>query len=137
MNFKRLLILSLILISSLRANATHIIGGEIYYDYLGNNNYRIYIVLYRDCATVNGAPYDNPLSLGIYSANNVLVRTVQVPFPGSVVLPIVFDNPCVVPPTGFCNEKAVYTTEVNLPPTPGGYNVSYQRCCRRPDVINI
>ncbi len=137
MNFKRFLILTLILISSLRANATHIIGGEIYYDHLGNNNYRISIVLYRDCATVNGAPYDNPLSLGIYSANNVLVRTVQVPFPGSVVLPIVFENPCVVPPTGFCNEKAVYTTIVNLPPTPGGYNVSYQRCCRRPDVINI
>ena len=137
MNFKRFLILILILISSLRANATHIIGGEIYYDNLGNNNYRIYIVLYRDCATVNGAPYDNPLSLGIYSSNNVLVRTVQVPFPGSVVLPIVFSNPCVVPPTGFCNEKAVYITTVNLPPTPGGYNVSYQRCCRRPDVINI
>lgn len=137
MIFKRILILILIFSSSLSAYATHIIGGEIYYDYLGSNNYRISIVLYRDCATVNGAPYDNPLSLGIYSANNILVRTVQVPFPGSVVLPIVFSNPCVVPPTGFCNEKAVYTTVVNLPPTPGGYNVSYQRCCRRPDVINI
>lgn len=123
--------------SSLRANASHIIGGEIYYDYLGNNNYQISVVLYRDCATVNGAPYDNPLSLGIYNSNNILVQTVSIPFPGSVVLPIVFSNPCVIPPTGFCNEKAVYTIVVNLPPTPGGYNVSYQRCCRRPDVINI
>jgi gliding motility-associated-like protein len=137
MNFKNFILISLLLLSSIRANATHIIGGEIYYDYLGGNNYQISVVLYRDCATVNGAPYDNPLSLGIYSSNNVLVQTVLIPFPGSVVLPIVFTNPCVVPPTGFCNEKAVYTIIVNLPPTPGGYNVSYQRCCRRPDVINI
>lgn len=137
MILRKIIILSLILLASMRVNATHIIGGEMYYDYLGNNNYKIYIILYRDCATVNGAPYDNPLSLGIYNSNNILVRTVQVPFPGSVVLPIVFTNPCVVPPTGFCNEKAIYTTTVNLPQTPGGYNLTYQRCCRRPDVINI
>lgn len=119
------------------ANATHIIGGEIYYDYLGNNNYKIYVVVYRDCATATGAPYDNPLQLAIYSSNNVLVQNVAIPFPGSTVIPVVFNNPCVVTPTGFCNEKAVYTTTVNLPPTPGGYTVSYQRCCRRPDIINI
>ncbi|TXI83936.1 MAG: PKD domain-containing protein [Crocinitomicaceae bacterium] len=119
------------------ARATHIIGGEIYYDYLGNNNYKIYVVVYRDCATATGAPYDNPLKLAIYSSNNILVENISVPFPGSEVIPVVFSNPCVVTPTGFCNEKAVYITTVNLPPTPGGYTVSYQRCCRRPDIINI
>lgn len=133
----RYYLLLLSLFAFLNAKATHIIGGEIYYDYLGNNNYRISIALFRDCATISGAPYDNPLNLAIYSSNGVLVQNVAVPFPGSVVLPIIFNNPCVVTPTGFCNEKAVYTTIVNLPPTAGGYTVSYQRCCRRPDVMNI
>lgn len=133
----RYYLLLLYLLTFLNAGATHIIGGEIYYDYLGNNNYKIYIALYRDCATVSGAAYDNPMSLAIYSANGVMVTNVAVTFPGSVVMPVIFNNPCVVTPTGFCNEKAVYTTTVNLPPTAGGYTVTYQRCCRRPDVINI
>jgi gliding motility-associated-like protein len=137
MKFKSVIVFLLFWCSFFNAHATHIIGGEIYYDYLGNNNYRIYIAVYRDCATVSGAPYDDPLYLAIYSSNNVLVQNVEVPFPGSVVLPIIFNNPCVVTPTGFCNEKAVYTTVVNLPPTAGGYTISYQRCCRRPDVVNI
>lgn len=132
-----IVLLLLSVLTSFNARATHIIGGEIYYDYLGGNNYRIFIAVFRDCATISGAPYDNPLNLAIYNSNNVLVRNVPVTFPGSVVLPIIFNNPCVVTPTGFCNEKAVYQTVVNLPPIPGGYTVSYQRCCRRPDVINI
>jgi gliding motility-associated-like protein len=131
------LLLLLVCFTSYQVNASHIIGGEIYYDYLGNNNYRISVAVYRDCATVSGAPYDNPLYLAIYNSNNQLVDNVSINFPGSTVLPIVFTNPCVVTPSGFCNEKAIYTTIVNLPPIPGGYNVSYQRCCRRPDVINI
>lgn len=133
----RYYLLLLSFLTFFNVSATHIIGGEIYYDYLGNNNYRISIALYRDCATVSGAPYDSPMSLGIFSSSGILLQNVSVPFPGSVVLPIVFNNPCVVTPTGFCNEKAVYTTIVNLPPTAGGYTVTYQRCCRRPDVINI
>ena len=137
MKYKSLYLLLLFWCSFFNAHATHIIGGEIYYDYLGNNNYRVFIAVYRDCETVSGAPYDNPLNLAVYSANNVLVTNVQIPFPGSVVLPVIFNNPCVVTPTGFCNERAIYTTILNLPPTAGGYTLTYQRCCRRPDIINI
>lgn len=127
----------LLLLVPFHSKASHIIGGEIYYDYIGNNKYKVYIAVYRDCATINGAAYDNPLSLAIYTSTNTLVRNVQINFPGSTVLPILFNNPCIVAPSGFCNEKAVYTTTVELPPRPGGYILSYQRCCRRPDVINI
>lgn len=118
------------------ANASHIVGGDIYYDYLGNNNYRFTISLYRDCLST-GAQYDNPLYLAVYLQNGTLIQNVQVPFPGSTVLPVVFNNPCVTPPTNICTELAVYTTVVNLPPTPGGYNISYQRCCRGPNISNL
>ena len=116
--------------------ASHIVGGDIYYNYLGNNNYQINITLYRDCYST-GAAYDNPLHLTIYNASNVEIQTLDIPFPGSVNVPIVFNNPCVTAPGGICVEKATYSVTVNLPPTPGGYTASYQRCCRGPNVSNL
>jgi len=132
----RSLLFVLLFLLAKPAMASHIVGGDMYYDYLGNNNYRFVITIYRDCFST-GAAYDNPLYLGVYLANNSLLQTISVPFPGSVVLPVVFNNPCVIPPTDICIEKAVYTTIINLPPTPGGYTVSYQRCCRGPNITNL
>ena len=93
--------------------ASHIIGGDIYYDYLGNNQYRFFITLYRDCNST-GAQYDDPLALTIYKANNVFFQNILVPFPGSVILPINFNNPCATPPNNICVERAIYTTVVTL-----------------------
>jgi gliding motility-associated-like protein len=121
---------------SLGLNASHIVGGEIYYDYLGNNNYRVYIAVYRDCLST-GAEFDSPLPLGVFNANNVMIQNVSVPYPGKQNLPVVFNNPCVVTPTGICVERAIYTTVINLPPTVGGYSLVYQRCCRGPNITNI
>ena len=128
------LIISFFMITN--SYASHIIGGDIYYDYLGNNQYRFFITLYRDCNST-GAQYDDPLALTIYKANNVFFQNILVPFPGSVILPINFNNPCATPPTNICVERAIYTTVVTLPPTPGGYDVSYQRCCRGPNITNL
>lgn len=119
------------------AGASHIVGGDIYYDYLGNNQYRFYITLYRDCFST-GAQYDDPLPLGVYrTQNNALVQNVSVPFPGSTVLPLNFNNPCIIPPNNICVERAIYITVITLPPTPGGYTIVYQRCCRGPNITNL
>lgn len=126
----------LILLSLTPARASHIVGGDIYYDYLGNNNYRFVISLYRDCLST-GAAYDSPLPLGVFTANGNLIQLVNVPFPGSSNVPVVFNNPCVIPPSNICTEVATYTVVINLPPTVGGYYVSYQRCCRGPNVTNL
>lgn len=126
----------LLLLSLTSARAAHIVGGDIYYDYLGNNNYRFTINLYRDCNST-GAQYDDPLPLGIFGANGVMVQLVNVPFPGSAQIPVVFNNPCVIPPNNICTELASYTVVVNLPPVPGGYYVTYQRCCRGANVTNL
>lgn len=132
----RIVLAILFLLSLTPARASHIVGGDIYYDYLGNNNYQFTISLYRDCLST-GAQYDNPLPLGVFTANGTMVQLVNVPFPGSSNVPVVFNNPCVIPPTNICTEVAYYTTVINLPPTPGGYYVSYQRCCRGPNVTNL
>jgi gliding motility-associated-like protein len=130
------LFLSLSLLFSGWSLASHIIGGDIYYNYLGNNQYRFFITLYRDCAST-GAQYDNPLYLSIFTQGNIHYQTVQVPFPGSVVLPINFNNPCATQPSGICVERAIYQVVLTLPPIPGGYIVSYQRCCRGPNISNL
>lgn len=129
--------LLIILALATSARASHIVGGDIYYDYLGNNQYRFYITLYRDCFST-GAQYDNPLPLGVYrTQNNALISNVSVPFPGSNVLPLNFNNPCIIPPNNICVERAVYITVLTLPPTPGGYTIVYQRCCRGPNITNL
>jgi gliding motility-associated-like protein len=131
----RYIIFCLFVLFSKISFASHIIGGDIYYNYLGNNQYRFFITLYRDCNST-GAEYDNPLKLAIYLGGN-LYQNIDVPFPGSTVLPVIFNNPCATPPTNICVERAIYTVVVTLPPSPNGYTIAYQRCCRGPNVTNL
>ena len=121
----RVLLLLVLTFSICSYRASHIIGGDIYYDYLGNNQYRFFITLYRDCAS-SGAAYDDPLQLAIYNGNGTLFQNVSVPFPGSTPVPLNFNNPCATPPSGICVQKATYMVVITLPPTPLGYDVSYQ-----------
>lgn len=132
-------ILQLLIFSSLtfNANASHIVGGEIYYDYLGGNQYRIYINVFRDCLS-NGADFDAPLPLGIFmNSTNALVQQHNVPYTGKTNVPVTFNNPCVVPPSNICTENSLYSITVTLPPAPGGYRVAYVRCCRGPNINNL
>ncbi len=122
---------------SISVNASHIIGGEIYYDYLGNNQYRFYISVYRDCNST-GAEFDDPMSLGVFSnSNGNLIQEVLISFPGKTPVPVTFNNPCVVPPSNICTEHALYQAVISLPPSTLGYTISYQRCCRGPNINNI
>ena len=48
--------------------ATHIVGGEIYYDKLSGNQYKITLKVYRDC--INGVPpLDNPAFVTVFDIN--------------------------------------------------------------------
>lgn len=132
----RYLISILLVLNLFNSKASHIVGGEIYYDYLGSNNYRFYISVYRDCLS-SGAAFDSPLNLGLFNSSNQLIQNIQIPFSGSNNVPVVFNNPCVTPPNNICTENSVYTVTLNLPPTAGGYNLSYQRCCRGPNISNL
>ncbi|HLV41457.1 MAG TPA: PKD domain-containing protein [Brumimicrobium sp.] len=117
--------------------ASHIVGGEMYYDCLGDNNYRIVIKIYRDCNS-DGAAYDRPIYLGIFDkSNNTRVRMEPVNYPGSDVLPVVFSSPCITAPSNICVQEAIYSKVINLPPLPEGYIIAYERCCRGPEIMNL
>ncbi len=118
--------------------ATHIVGGEIYYDCLGSNNYKITVKVYRDCGPANtmGTPFDDPLPITIYDAANNLINVVSVPLSTPFSIPTISSNICLTPPPQ-CIEVATFQTIVNLPPSPGGYTIVYQRCCRNSSIQNL
>ncbi|HZG01552.1 MAG TPA: PKD domain-containing protein [Chitinophagales bacterium] len=118
------------------AAATHIIGGDIHYEYLGSNQYLITIKIYRDCNPGNAA-FDASLPLGIYDTLGNLYTVIDVPLPPTTIIPNNANNPCLVVPPNICVEEAIYTTTVTLPPLAGGYNLVYQRCCRNAGIVNI
>ena len=116
---------------------SHIVGGEIFYDCLGGNDYRVTIKIYRDCNST-GAQYDSPLPLGVFrNSDNSLFNTYNVNFPGSIILPVEFNNPCVNPPNNICIQEAIYQTVISLPSSAEGYTLVYERCCRGPGIVNL
>ncbi len=132
---KKYLVVFFLLLFSIKGFSTHIVGGEIYYDHLGNNNYRITLKLYRDC--INGlATYDPYASIGVFDASGALVKNLLVKFPGAAPVSMTL-NPCLIPPTNICVEEAIYDTIVNLPAITGGYDITYQRCCRNNTILNL
>ena len=116
--------------------ASHIVGGEMNYHYIGNDQYEITLVVYRDC--LNGqAPYDPEAAIGIFDSNGNLINNVLVPFDGAANVPNAINTPCLTPPLDVCDEVGHYYTTLTLPPRPGGYIIAYQRCCRNYSCINI
>ena len=118
-------------------DATHIVGGEIYYEKLGGNNYKIHLKVYRDC--LNGIPpFDNPAVISIFDVNGNLVTSLSVPLTSSITVPPTNNSPCAPVTAGnACVEEAIYETIVNLPPLVGGYTLAYQRCCRNGTILNL
>lgn len=118
------------------ASAFHIIGGELYYTYLGNNQYEITLKIYRDCFAPNAAPFDQLAPIGIYN-NGALITTLEIPFPGAAFVNDPNLSPCIVPPGNVCVERSYYVDTISLPPIPGGYDLVYERCCRNTSIVNL
>src|SRR4030095_14768168 len=134
---RKFYLLLLFLGMSLVTEATHIVGGELYYSYHGNNQYKIHLTVYRDC--INGVPpFDSPATIGIWNSNNNLLTYVEVYPSDSITVPNYINSPCFIPPTNVCYRQCHYHSGfVTLPPIPGGYQLAYQRCCRNQTIINI
>lgn len=132
----RTLTATLFALGAIATQASHIIGGELYYDHLGGDEYRVTLKLYRDCSPgLTG--YDGFVMLGVFTGDGAALPTINIPFNGSSVVAAVVDNPCLVPPENVCVEVAAFDTVLTLPPHPQGYVFSYQRCCRSNILSNV
>lgn len=120
--------------SFLCAQATHIVGGELFYDHLGGSQYQVTLKLYRDCT---GIAFDATAAVGVFNADGSLYATQTLTFPGAQNVPIVLDSPCLTLPPNLCVETTSYVGIFDLPPTVDGYILSYQRCCRTGIINNL
>ncbi|MCW3076788.1 MAG: hypothetical protein JWO32_1397 [Bacteroidetes bacterium] len=142
---KRFLYLIFCLCSCAQLFSFHIVGGEIIYDALGGNNYRITLKVYRDCFS-NGAQFDGlqnsnggvtPALLTVYDGGGTLFGAYDMGLPAITHIPPTINNPCIQPPGGICVDEGIYTYTLNLPPKTGGYYLIYQRCCRNSSILNL
>jgi len=135
------LVVAMLFLACGSALATHIVGGEISYEDLGEGNYRVRLVVYRDCgpANQNGTGFDDQTSVGIFNGNGALVNVLNIPlaFQNVSNVPVALENPCGTPPPSVCVEQAVYEQVVFIGESVNGFTLSYQRCCRNPSIVNL
>lgn len=140
---KLLLILGILTLFITTVKASHIVGGDVQYQFVGvdaqgNYIYNVDIIIYRDCSPNVSTQFDDPANVGIFDQNGNVIQSLELPFNANGVQAVV-PPPllCGTVPNGACVESFTYQTQLVLPPIPGGYYIMYQRCCRNSIIDNI
>ncbi len=139
------------------AFASHIVGGEFTYRYLGDTliagvtkqKYEVTLELYQDCVT--GVPdaivQDNPAFFTVYeTGSNTFIRydtniffdpasSVSIGTADTLSTPCGSIVPTNLPP--LCLQKKRFNKTYYLNPNSTGYIVVYQRCCRNASILNV
>jgi gliding motility-associated-like protein len=126
--------------------ANHTKGGWMYYEYIGPGSapntarYVITLKLYTECI-LNTNQYCPTVNISIFNtANNFLVESVNVPNSGTIDIQnctLQQCHPCISDIPSICYKIATYQFIKDLPVTAAGYTISYQRCCRIANIINL
>ncbi len=126
---------------TISAKASHIVGGEVSYKCLGNNNYEITINIYEDCITGDqtAIAQDDPGLISIYDGPTFRHRVVfdSISLDPRINVPANFSNQCINNYPNTCLYKASFIKRYNLAASTTGYMIVYQRCCRNATVLNI
>lgn len=123
--------------SASQVSATHIVGGEITYKSLGNNDYEIILTLRRDCNPGN-LQFDPTASIGIFDGTTgTFVNELVLPFMASDSVGNTIVAECGFIGSNVCVQITSYRVVVNLTPQAGGYIFAYQRCCRNETLLNV
>lgn len=125
--------------------STHIVGGVIYYEYLGGTNYKLTFKIYRDCtgtALFDGDTGINTAQFffGVFEGNtDVLILDQNIrTTPLLSISPVnsAISNLCLTT-NGSCVQEGLYEKIITLPANNVGYTIIYQRCCRNGSILNI
>lgn len=133
--FRKRALLILLLLSSLAAHATHMSGGEIYWECIGPNQFRISLLVYRDCAGINVDP-----SYSLVLTSPCGDRTLTVSHNGATELSQLCD---VQLPNSTCNggtlpgiQEYTYTGTITLPPC-DSWSISWTNIYRNNAIVNL
>jgi hypothetical protein len=130
---KSFYLLSLLSILSRSSFATHLIGGEITYEYIntktdGDERYMVTVHLYADC---DGVSLADEIALGAYLNNSdkSLNQVIEMRLSNKGIV----DLSCGISEEisrNICVEQGVYQKIISLSPNANGYTLNYQSCCR-------
>jgi gliding motility-associated-like protein len=134
---KRYLLFFLFFIVVTTSYASHIVGGEMSYKCLGNNQYEVKLQVFRDCSSSIIVWFDSLASIGIYQADGTFVSSIFVAPTNAFFLESPSIDECTIAPSDVCVESVTYIDTITLPFMVGGYHLVYQRCCRNVTVSNI
>lgn len=117
--------------------ASHIIGGELTYISLGNNQYEVTLTMYRDC---NGSSsiFDSNYALHMY--NETTGSTETLTMYDSEFTNIQYDaleNNCLELPPGICIQQAIFTKIITINSPQNSHILYVTTCCRDEAVINL
>ena len=118
----------------------------MYYKYMGAGTapntarYMITLKLYTECL-LNANQWCPDVNVSIFKAENYfLVDAVNVPYNAVVDIQNCTSqdcHPCISDVPNICYKIATYEFIKDLPITEAGYVLSYQRCCRIANIINL
>ncbi len=133
--------------SVLKLHATHDVGGNIAYEFLGDPDgdgqytYEVTLTTYQDCQSIfwhtqPGGTF--PLAtqdIGVYEGfdtSSVLTRIRQVSLSliDSTRIEISLPSGCPSPPSSVCVYEVTYRGRVDVPITFQGYHFIFDKCCR-------
>ena len=153
----KLTIVITLIFTSISAEATHLIGGNIGYEYLGpdagnpgNHRYKITLDAYMDCnsqywVTAGGGFPEGFIDVGVYAGSvtpsNSLSNTTTVTLTLTDSNAVDPNLPQICDPfnllSGVCVYLVRYEGTISLPSSALGYWVVYDRCCRPGGIINL
>jgi gliding motility-associated-like protein len=146
---QRLAFLFVALIVTTNASASHLMGGNLTYEYLGLNGgtglyeYRVTLYVYRLCdpgssqlpGSMNfGAYQDDP---GNPNGPKQLLSSITLPIQSQqFITPPNANDSCTFLPS-VCVEEGIYQNIVSLPSNTTGFYFIADRCCRNNNIANL
>jgi len=128
--------------------SSHLMGGNLGYEYLGVNanglyQYRITITVYRYCEP-GSSNLPTTMNLGVYrdnptnpTGNKQLITTSSLPLISiTPITPPNANDTCTFTPS-VCVEEGVYQGIVTLASNTTGYYFISDRCCRNNNIANL
>jgi gliding motility-associated-like protein len=136
------ILLSILLLSSFRIEATHLMGGEITWECQGNGRYIFSMKLYRDC---NGVPLNLPVLIRVHNHPTVssiamnLISQIDISPKCNGSGPTISCSGADGNDAGAVEEFIFRSNAVNLPGTPPaqGWVFTFDDCCRNAAISNL
>ncbi|MBW8051788.1 MAG: T9SS type B sorting domain-containing protein [Cytophagales bacterium] len=147
-----LLITLYVFVADIEVKASHIMGGEMTYEYIGFNSitgmeqYRICVFFYRDDRGIN-CPGSVPIRiyedddgnpLNFVNLPQIAGSPITITQSGSIWPPTI-PAQCIPPltPLPYAVELCEYCAIIELPPSLKGYHITTGNCCRNSDLENL